>query len=118
MTDNVHWLLEVDVRAGALETFRVLMSEMVAAARREPGTLNYEWNISADGGVCHIYVRYRDCAAVMNHMAGWDGSFSTRFAALATITRLSVYGAPDAAVKAALDPYGAVYYGQFGGFHR
>jgi quinol monooxygenase YgiN len=118
MSNNVHWLLEVEVHAGALATFRALMLEMVAAAQREPGTLNYEWNIGADGRVCHIYVRYRDCAAVMDHMAGWDGNFSTRFAALATITRLSVYGAPDAQVKAALAPYGPVYYEQFGGFHR
>jgi quinol monooxygenase YgiN len=118
MTDNIYWVLELDVQAGALETFRVLMREMVAAAQREPGTLNYEWNISADGRVCHIYVRYRNGAAVMDHMASWDGNFSRRFSELATITRMSVYGAPDATVKAVLDPYGPVYYEQFGGFNH
>ena len=118
MTENIYWVLELDVYAGGLGSFRVLMTEMVAAASREPGTLNYEWNISADGRVCHIYVRYRNCAAVMDHMASWDGNFSRRFTALATITRMSVYGAPDAEVKAALDPYGPVYYEQFGGFSR
>jgi quinol monooxygenase YgiN len=118
MTDNVYWVLELAVHVGGLEAFRVLMREMVEAAGREPGTLNYEWNISDDGRDCHIYVRYRDCAAVMDHMAGWDMRFSRRFAALATITRMSVYGAPDAQVKAALDPYGPVYFKQFGGFSR
>ena len=102
MTENIYWVLELDVHAGGLESFRALMLEMVAAANREPGTLNYEWNISTDGRVCHIYVRYRNCAAVMDHMASWDGNFSRRFTALATITRMSVYGAPDAQVKAAL----------------
>ena len=118
MTDNVYWVLELDVHAGGLEAFRALMREMVEAADREPGTTNYEWSISADGRVCHIYVRYRDGAAVMDHMAGWDMRFSRRFAALATITRMSVYGAPDARVKAVLAPYGPAYYEQFGGFSR
>ncbi len=118
MTENIYWVLQLDVQAGGFEQFRALMLEMVAAADGEPGTLNYEWNISADSRVCHIYVRYRNCAAVMNHMAGWDVRFSRRFAALAAITRMSVYGAPDAAVKAVLDPYGPVYYEQFGGFSR
>ena len=118
MTENIYWILELAVHADALEAFRVLMLDMVAAANRETGTLNYEWNISADGRICHIYVRYRNCAAVMDHMAGWDMKFSRRFAALAAITRMSVYGAPDAAVKAVLDPYGPVYYEQFGGFAR
>ncbi len=116
MTGNIYWLLELDVRAGGLEPFRTLMGEMVAAAGGEPGTMNYEWNISGDGRVCHIYVRYRNSAAVMDHMAGWDMRFSKRFAALSTITRMSVYGAPDAMVKAALEPYGPVYYEPFGGF--
>ena len=118
MTDNVYWVLELDVHAGGLEKLRVLMREMVEAAGREPGTMNYEWSISGDGRACHIYVRYRDCAAVMDHMAGWDMKFSRRFAALASITRMSVYGAPDTKVKAALAPYGPVYYEQFGGFSR
>lgn len=118
MTQNVYWLLELDVRAGALEDYRALMREMVAAASREPGTLNYEWNASADGRICHIYVRYRDAQAVADHMASWDGNFSRRFAQLATITRMSVYGATGPAVRALLDPYGPVYYEPFGGFNR
>ena len=118
MTENIYWVLELDVYAGGLDSFRVLMTEMVAAASREPGTLNYEWHISADGRACHIYVRYRNCAAVMDHMASWDGNFSRRFTLLAGITRMSVYGAADAVVKATLGPYGPVHYEQFGGFNR
>lgn len=118
MNENVYWVLELDVRAGGLETFRALMREMVEAAGREPGTMNYEWHISDDGRVCHIYVRYRDCTAVMDHMAGWDMKFSRRFAALATITRMTVYGSPNAEVKAVLNPYGPRYLSSFGGFSR
>lgn len=119
MNENVYWVLELAVRPEQLNDFRTLMQEMVAAAdTNEPGTLNYEWNISDEGTVCHIYVRYENPAAVMLHMASFGTKFTGRFAALAQITRFVVYGAPSAEVKAALDPYGAVYLASFGGFKR
>jgi quinol monooxygenase YgiN len=119
MNDNVYWVLELAVQPGRLNDFSNLMQEMVAAARsNEPGTLNYEWNISGDGTVCHICVRYENPAAVMLHMAAFGTQFTGRFAALAQIARLVVYGTPSAEVKAALAPYGAVYLAPFGGFKR
>src|SRR5512141_746909 len=97
MNENVYWLLELAVRPGRLHDFRGLMQEMVAAARtNEPGTLNYEWNISDDGSVCHIYVRYANPAAVMLHMAVFGTKFTSRFTELVQITRMVVYGAPNA----------------------
>ena len=119
MSDNVYWVLELAVQSGRLNELRALMEEMVAAARNnEPATLNYEWNISDDGAVCHIYVRYENPAAVMQHMNVFGTKFTDRFAALAQITRLVAYGAANAEVKAALAPYGAIFMQQFGGFKR
>lgn len=119
MNENVYWVLELAVRPGRLNDFRNLMQEMVAAASdNEPGTLNYEWNIGDDGTACHIYVRYKDSAAVMRHMAVFGTKFTDRFMALAQITRTAVYGAPSAEVKAALAPYGPVFFAPFGGFKR
>ena len=119
MNENVYWVLELAVQPGRLNDFRSLMQDMVAAARdNEPRTLNYEWNISDDGTVCHIYVRYENPAAVMLHMAAFGTKFTRRFMELVQITRLVVYGAPSAEVKAALAPYGAVYLAHFGGFRK
>ena len=43
MSDNVHWLLEVSIKPGQLDTFKSVMAEMVAATNaNEPDTLNYE----------------------------------------------------------------------------
>ncbi len=117
MNENVYWVLELAVQAGRLHELRDLMQDMVAAARNnEPGTLNYEWNISDDGTVCHVYVRYANPAAVMLHMAAFGTKFTDRFMALAQITRMVVYGSPGAEVKAALAPYVAVYLAPWGGF--
>lgn len=118
MNENVYWLLELAVQRGQLAEFRQLMCDMVEAASGEPDTLNYEWNISADGVDCHIYVRYQNSAAVMTHMRSFGSRFSARFLNLARITRIVVYGVPDREVKAALAPYGPIYFEPLGGFKR
>ena len=118
MDENVCWVLELAVEPGRREDFSALMRDMVAAAGCERGTLNYEWSISSDGTVCHVYVRYLDSAAVMTHMRGFGDRFSSRFLALAKITRMTVYGAPSAEVMHALAPYGATYLAPYGGFRR
>ena len=118
MDENVYWLLELAVTPGQLNELGGLMREMVEAAREEPGTLNYEWSISADATVCNVYVRYRDAAAVMAHMRSFGSRFSVRFMELAKITRMTVYGSPGAEVRRALAPYGPVYLAPFGGFKR
>jgi len=119
MNENVYWVLELAVQPGRLNDLRSVMHDMVeAASSNEPGTLNYEWNVSSDGSVCHIYVRYLDPAAVMTHMRAFGTKFTARFMELVTITRFVVYGSPDAEVRAALAAYGPVYFAPFGGFKR
>ena len=118
MNENVYWVLELAVQTGRLNDFSALKQQMVAAAQDETGTLNYEWNISADGAVCHVYVRYSDSAAVMVHMRAFGTRFSDRFMALAKITRMTVYGTPSTEVKQALTPYDPMYLAPCGGFKR
>src|ERR1700754_1149411 len=105
MDGHVYWVLELAVDASQREDFSAMMQDMVDAARGEQGTLNYEWNINPEHTVCHIYVRYQDNAAVMDHMRSSGTRFSSRFMALARITRMTVYGTPDAEVRQALAPY-------------
>jgi len=119
MNENVYWVLELAVQPGRMNDLKSVMQDMVeAAGANEPGTLNYEWNVSDDGRICHIYVRYRDSAAVMTHMHAFGTKFTARFMELVTITRFVVYGSPNAEIKAALAAYGPVYLAPFGGFKR
>jgi hypothetical protein len=49
---------------GRFEDFKTLMAAIVDATQKnEPGTLNYEWAISDERQVCHVYERYQDSAA-------------------------------------------------------
>ncbi len=119
MSDNVHWVLEIEIKQGELDSFKALMNEMVEATRaNEPDTMNYEWFISDDEGSCHIYERYADSAATMTHLGSFGQNFAERFMAAVAPTRLVVYGDPNDEVRAALSAFGAAHMAQIGGFAR
>lgn len=64
MGEQVAWQVELAVKPGALEDFRALTGEMVAATRGEPGVLSYERFVSADGMVVHVDERYYEACKV------------------------------------------------------
>lgn len=119
MSDNVHWILELKIKDGALDSFKALMNEMASTTEaNEPGTLNYEWFISDDQKTCHLYERYADSAATMVHLGSFGANFADRFMAVVEPTRFVVYGNPNDEVRAALAGLGAVHMTQIAGFAR
>src|SRR5712691_2510477 len=118
MGEQVAWHVELAVKPGALEDFRVLTGEMVEATRGEPGVLSYERFVSADGMVIHVYEWYADSAAAVAHLRTFGRQFGDRFAGLVDRTRFTVYGTPSAELRGMLDGFGATYMAPFGGFAR
>jgi quinol monooxygenase YgiN len=121
MKGHISWVNELAVKDGKLETFRELMEEMVSGARTQPGTLAYEWYISPDGGTVHVVETYADSAAVVAHHIG-EGfalhNWTARFMDCVDVTRVVVYGDPNAAARVILDRLGATYHSLWGGFSR
>ena len=112
-------MLELDVQAGKEAALRTLIDEMVAATlANEPGTLNYEWSTSEDGGVCHIFERYVDSDATMVHLANFGQTFATRFLEILTPTSFTIYGSPNQQVTEALAGFGITVMQPVGGFSR
>ncbi len=119
MSDHVYWILEVSIKDGQADAFKALMEEMVTATKAdEPGALNYEWSLGDDGSSCHIYERYDSSDSTMVHLGNFGTKFAGRFMECAQPTKFTIYGAPDDTVKKALQPMGARYMADFGGFHR
>lgn len=118
MANEISWVLEVAVKAGALDGFKVLMKEMVKSTLDEPGTLTYEWFITGDGKAVHVYERYSDSAATLIHLGHFSEQFAARFLAAVDPTRLTVYGSPNDAVKSGLAAFNPTYLAPFGGFAR
>jgi quinol monooxygenase YgiN len=117
-TDHVSWLLELKLESGALNDWRELMQEMVASTLDEPRTLDYEWSISEDGTICHVWERYADSDATMVHIRTFGDKFARRFTQLSTVTRLVVFGNPSDLVKEGLASFNPVYLRPLGGFSR
>lgn len=119
MSNTVSWNLQLNVREGQLETLRSLMEEMSEATHSdELGTLAYEWFLSEDDTVCHLYERYADAEAVMIHLGHFGSKFMSRFMDCLEPTGFHVYGNPDDEARSVLDGLGAVYFRSFGGFSR
>ena len=118
MDGRVSWVLEVAVNPGQIETFRALMSEMVASTRNEPGALIYEWFIGDKGDTVHLYERYADSAAAITHLTTFGEQFAERFLAAATPTRFTVMGNPSPEATEVLNALGPTYLRPFGGFAK
>lgn len=118
MSSTVSWNLQLAVHDGQLDTFRSLMKEMVESTLAETGTLTYEWFLSEDGTMCHLYERYADSAAALVHLGNFGSKFAERFLGCVEPTGLFVYGNPDEAAREVLQGFNAVFLGTLGGFSR
>jgi len=119
MSAHVSWVLELNIQPGRDADFRALMAEMVAATKaNEPGTLNYEWSVTADGKQCHTCERYADSDATMAHLDNFGSKYAERFMAVLTPVRFTIYGTPSDEVKAALAGFHPTYVAPAAGFIR
>ena len=99
MSDNVFFIVGLEVNPDQSHELRSVMEEMVRVTRDdEPGTLNYEWFLNADGTECHIYERYADAAAAVAHSRTFAPELAQRSQAFPPI-RLTAYGKLDQEVR-------------------
>jgi len=119
MSKTVSWLLEMQVQEGHASDLKTLMAEMSSGTQaNEPGTLMYEWSLSADGTICHLWERYVDSAAALAHGGTFVAKYAGRFLSVLKPVRCVVYGSPNEAVKQALAPFAPVYMAPAAGFSR
>jgi quinol monooxygenase YgiN len=119
MSDNVFWILEADINAGHLDNLKALIGEMVVGTKHdEPGALDYQWFISDDGTMLHIYERYADSEAVMVHRRNFAQKYAERFQTYLTVTKITMYGDPSADVRAGFAASNPLYIRLAEGFAR
>lgn len=114
MNDEVSWHVELAIKPGKLDDLRALTGEMVAASRKEPGTLSYQRFVSEDGGFLHIYERYSNSEAALAHLRTFTARFGERYAALVERRRFILFGLPSDELRRFLERFGAIYAKPFG----
>lgn len=119
MGDQVSWILELNIQPGRENDLRGLAEEMIQATKAmEPGTLCYEWSVSADRKSCHIFEKYVDSAAVLAHVATFSERFAGGFLEILIPVRFVVYGSPSLDVQDSLSDFHPVYMQHMDGFSR
>jgi quinol monooxygenase YgiN len=117
MSYEIRWVLEVAIQPGQLENFRLLANDLIAATQPEEGTLSYEWNLSEDNTLCHIYERYQNSTALVKHVQNFH-NFAERFLQVCRPVRFDVYGYPSEEARALLADFQPTYYAHLAGFSR
>jgi quinol monooxygenase YgiN len=118
MADDLYWVFTLNVKPGKFAEFRSLVTSIVADSHEEPGTLAYQYSVSADEKTVHIFERYRNSDAFVAHVEQTFSRHAARFLELVTIASLVVYGNPNASARKALDNFNATYMTIFDGFAR
>jgi quinol monooxygenase YgiN len=119
MSDQVSWIIKMNIKSGKITDFKALMSEMVEATKtHEEGAESYEWYFNETETECHIYEKYKDSQATMTHLGAFGENFAGRFMTLVEPTGITIYGTPNEDVKTALKDFGPAFLTHVGGFTR
>ena len=116
--EEIYWIVTCAVRPNQLAEFKMVVGQLVAAAKEEAGTLAYELAVDADQSTIHIFERYRDSDAVVSHVTQTFGPFAERFLTLVKVSGFVVYGTPSAEAQKVLVGFNPVYMSLFDGFTR
>lgn len=117
MSEAIYWILAVNIHPGKLAEFKEVSAALVKSTRNESGTLAYEWTLSEDEQICHIYERYVDSGAIGTHIEN-NGERVGRLFAISTPIHFVIYGSPDPKIRAQLADLKPIYMVPLDGFTR
>jgi quinol monooxygenase YgiN len=105
---TVRFMVDFTIADGKFETFERISKEMIAVSQNEPGTLAYDWYLSADRMRCRLYESYIDGDAVLAHLSGPAvQTFVPQLLETSKLTGFEVYGDPGPAAAKMLAGFGA-----------
>ena len=115
-SEQVYWVFTVTV--DQMDKFTALIPKLVAATEREPGALQFEFNIGDDQKTVDIFERYTDSEAALFHQRESFAPFSKELFAVARLTRWVLYGTPSEEFKKANADFHPIYMTPLDGFVR
>jgi quinol monooxygenase YgiN len=115
-SEQVYWVFTVSV--DQMDKFKALIPKLVAATQKEPGALQFEFNVGNDQKTVDIFERYKNSKAALFHQAESFGPNAKEFFAVAKLTRWVIYGTPSDEFKKANVDFQPIYMKAFDGFVR
>lgn len=118
-TKRIRLLLGLDIHDGEFSEFEAVARQMVAVSEKEPGTITYNFVVSADRKHCRLAEGYADIAAISEHFRGPAvQQFVPELLKIASVTVMEFYGDPGPEVTAMSAPLKPVFFPAFHGFDR
>jgi quinol monooxygenase YgiN len=100
--------VDLTINEGKLDAFEGIAQQMVAGSQNEPGTLGYEWFLSADQKRCRLIETYTDANAVLAHFTGpVVQELVPKLLGTASLAGFEAYGDPGPKAAEMLAGFGA-----------
>lgn len=116
-SEEVYWVVTLTVEK--IDQFKPVVAKLVAATEKEPGTLQYEYNVGADNKTVDICERYVNSKAAVAHVQNtFLPNFAKEFMELTKPVRFVVYGSPTDEFKNAMADFHPTYMAPLDGFTR
>lgn len=89
------------IHAGKIDEFQAAARKLLAAVReKDTGTLQYDWFLDRERGICVVREAYADSGAMLQHMANM-GDLLAAVMGLADLS-VEIFGDPTPELAAAL----------------
>lgn len=117
-TGYVATLFTGEILPGQLDNFKQLVTRLVRAVAKEPGTLVYEISLRPDQKTYDSLEVYRNSEAVVAHAKHVRTEFGKELGQVRKVVGFVVFGSPDAQAKEVLAGLNPVYDLPIDGFIR
>jgi quinol monooxygenase YgiN len=108
MKSTIRFTVELDIADGKKNEFERVTRTMADRTMTEPGAIEYDFYISADGKRCRLLETYAGAEAVLAHLKGpVVQELVPQMLAVSSLTRFEVYGDPGAEAAQMLAGLGA-----------
>ncbi|MFZ1136576.1 MAG: antibiotic biosynthesis monooxygenase [Candidatus Korobacteraceae bacterium] len=118
-TPRIRVVVDLNIYDGRFAEFEAIAKQMVAESELEPGTLCYQFLLSADRQRCRLVEGYADEAAITAHFEGPAvHQHIQQLIQVSLPTRMEVYGDPGPKVAAMAATFAVQVFTGWLGFDR
>jgi quinol monooxygenase YgiN len=118
MSKAIYFVVSFQMNDGKLEAFKEIGQAMIAATKKEPGALAYEWHFSSDNKRCRLLETHADGTAVQAHIDGEAVKLIPKLLESASLGGFEVYGDPGPEAADKLRKVGAEIFQYWQGLRR